>query len=151
MESFESIVTKMPLLMKKLESASFYSREEVKHLPMKGIYIFYEESKPIYVGRSRNLRARILNHSRPSSGHNSASFAFLLARYKTDCLRDRDNRFRRDLEKDAKFAVVFKEQKEHIAKMKIKAVEIEDSNTQAIFEIYCSEKLRTPYNDFNTH
>jgi len=141
----------MPALMKKLEISPLLSRGESKCMPRKGIYVFYEDNKPIYVGRSRNLKSRILNHSRPSSSHFSASFAFLLARQKTDCLRTKDNRSRGQLEKDPKFAVVFKEQKERIARMKIKAVEIEDPNTQAIFEIYCSEKLCTPYNDFDTH
>ncbi len=148
---FETIVAQMPALMKKLSASPFQTRSETKNLPEKGIYVFYEDGKPIYVGRSRNLRQRILNHSRPSSPHNSASFAFLLTREKTGCLRHKDSRFRACLEKDPQFAKVFKEQKARISRMKIKAVEIEDPNTQAIFEIYCSEKLRTPYNDFDTH
>ena len=149
--SFENVVAQMPVLMKKLEASPFRARGEAKDLPQKGVYVFYEDGKPIYVGRSRNLRQRILNHSRPSSTHNSASFAFLLAREKTGCLRHTDSRFRAQLEKDPNFEKIFKEQKARISRMKIKAVEIEDPNTQAIFEIYCSEKLRTSYNDFDTH
>lgn len=151
MSSFDEIVKQMPALFEALEKAPLHERSAAGNLPEKGIYVFYENSKPIYVGRSRNLRARTLNHSRPSSSHFSASFAFLLARQKTDCLRSKDSRSRKQLEKDPKFLAVFKEQKERIARMKIKAVEIEDPNTQAIFEIYCSEKLHTPHNDFDTH
>ena len=151
MSFFDDIVKQMPALLESLERAPFQDRNGARNLPEKGIYVFYEDGKPIYVGRSRNLRTRILHHSRPSSSHFSASFAFLLARQKTNCLRTKDSRSRRQLEKDPEFAAVFKDQKDRISRMKIKAVEIKDPNTQAIFEIYCSEKLQTPHNDFDTH
>ena len=48
-------------------------------IPDKGIYVFYESGKPLYVGRSDRMRGSILEHGRPSSLHNSATFAFLLA------------------------------------------------------------------------
>ncbi len=58
---------------------------------------------------------------------------------------------RRILEKDSKFKRIYTEQKARVAKMNIKAVAIEDSETEAVFEIYASKKLRTRYNEFNTH
>jgi hypothetical protein len=45
-----------------------------------GLYLFLENGMPVYVGQSRNLRARLAAHCRPSSNHNSASFAFNIAR-----------------------------------------------------------------------
>ena len=47
-------------------------------MPTSGIYLFSERSHDLYVGRSNRLKTRIQEHSRPSSGHNSAPFAFLL-------------------------------------------------------------------------
>ena len=41
-------------------------------IPQRGIY---ENDAPVYVGRSKRMRKRLLEHSRPSSMHNSATFA----------------------------------------------------------------------------
>ena len=38
-----------------------------------GIYVLYEENKPVYVGRTRNLKQRFRAHITPN--HNSASYA----------------------------------------------------------------------------
>ena len=46
-----------------------------------GIYVFSESGKPLYVGRTDDLRKRLLSHRHRS--HNTATFAFLLARYET--------------------------------------------------------------------
>ena len=148
---FEAIITQMPILFEKLEASSFVEKKNARTLPKNGIYVFYEELKPIYVGRSRNIAARVQAHSRPSAGHNSASFAFLLAKERAkkndiDIVHNRS-----DLENDPSFAKIYTEEKERVAKMKIKAVFIEDPATQAIFEIYASFRLETPYNDWNTH
>ena len=45
-----------------------------------GIYVFYEDNRPLYVGRSDDIRTRIQIHSRPSSSAASANFAFILTR-----------------------------------------------------------------------
>jgi hypothetical protein len=47
-----------------------------------GIYLFSEKGKPLYVGRTDDLRKRLANHRHRS--HNTATFAFLLARHATD-------------------------------------------------------------------
>jgi excinuclease UvrABC nuclease subunit len=49
-------------------------------IPSKGVYVFYEDNKPIYVGRSNRMRKRIKEHFAISSTHHSATFAFKLAR-----------------------------------------------------------------------
>ena len=45
-----------------------------------GIYVFSVDDTPVYVGRTRNLRRRLQQHSGKDSTHFSASFAFLIAR-----------------------------------------------------------------------
>ncbi|NKC05296.1 GIY-YIG nuclease family protein [Ochrobactrum haematophilum] len=47
-----------------------------------GIYMFSEDGNSLYVGRTRDVRKRYGQHTRRSSGHNSAPFAFKLARAK---------------------------------------------------------------------
>ena len=51
-----------------------------------------------------------------------------------------------------KYEVEFKEMKERVRNMEVRAVEIQDSVTQAVFEIYASLSLNTTrYNNFDTH
>ena len=75
------MLTKMPGLLKKLRSQDLVDQEP---LPLavcgKGIYVFYEHNKALYVGRSDDIRERIQTHSRPSSPAGSANFAFILTR-----------------------------------------------------------------------
>ncbi len=49
-------------------------------LPSRGVYLFSEGERHLYVGRSNDIRARIRLHCRPGSTENQASFAFLLTR-----------------------------------------------------------------------
>lgn len=54
-----------------------------KPMPMKGVYLFSEGEKHMYVGRSNNLRRRYGHHCNPGSPHNQAVFAFKIARRTT--------------------------------------------------------------------
>jgi predicted GIY-YIG superfamily endonuclease len=149
--TFDEIIAEMKVLFEILEVSGIFTRENVRKLPQKGIYVFYEGQKPIYVGRSRNIPSRVLNHGRQSAGHNSATFAFLLAKERARSLGLEIKLTRSALEKDPQFSQLYAEQKRRVAKMDIKAVEIKDPEVQAIFEIYASKELKTPYNDFDTH
>ena len=81
-EQLQPYLTKMDALFKNLYE------EFIKSVPLtrndlpgyRGVYAFYENGKPIYVGRANNIRRRIQGHTRPSSGSESASFAFNLAK-----------------------------------------------------------------------
>jgi excinuclease UvrABC nuclease subunit len=54
-----------------------------KNLPKRAIYLFSENGQHLYVGRTNNLRNRLRNHCSISSPHNSAAFAFRIARETT--------------------------------------------------------------------
>ena len=151
MLEFDEIIKDMPVLLQKLEMAPLKARSQASALPKKGVYVFYENLKPIYVGRSRNIPNRILIHSRPSSGHNSASFAFLLAKEKAQKLGHSIKAIRAKLEKEIFFKKIYSEEKNRVANMKIRAIQIDNPETQAIFEIYVSKYMKTRYNDFDTH
>src|SRR4051812_2924788 len=51
-----------------------------KLLPLECIYLFSENGRALYVGRTRKLRQRMRNHCGDASGQNQAGFAFKLAR-----------------------------------------------------------------------
>jgi hypothetical protein len=151
MLTFDEIINQTPILLKKLQESAFLERNNISLLPVKGIYVFYEQGQPIYVGRSRNIHRRVSSHGRPSSGHNSATFAFLLAKERAKAYGYDINLSRRDLEINPEFSRIYKEEKARVAKMQIKAVEIINPEVQAIFEIYAAKALGTQYNDFDTH
>ena len=117
-----------------------------------GVYLFSENGKPVYVGRSRNIRNRYNGHI--SSSSDSASFAFLLARDKTgknEASYKSDSKTRKELMKGENFEKAFNKARKRIKKMEFQYVEESDSIRQALLEIYCAVKLNTEYNKFETH
>jgi excinuclease UvrABC nuclease subunit len=65
-------------LFEEFKKAEFLKRDALP--TYRGVYVFYEKGNPIYVGRANNIRKRIQWHTRESSGSESASFAFNLAK-----------------------------------------------------------------------
>ena len=117
-----------------------------------GIYLFSENGKPVYVGRSRNIHNRYNGHI--SSSPDSASFAFLLAREKTgknEAIDKSSSKTRKEQMEDCKFKEAFNEARKRIGEMQFQYVEESDSIRQALLEIYCAVKLNTEYNKFETH
>ncbi len=176
---FDDVASKLPTYLKRLEACplmemdtrqernalgkklhtdagiSTYDREGKPTQP--GIYVLYEDDTPMYAGRSDHLKDRLLNHGRPSSGSESASFAFILAKedfekteLKAAALKGQP-RSRKELQNAPEFEPLFDAAKERVKKMSIRAVGIQDPIEQTIFEVYAHLQLRTPYNDFNTH
>ena len=149
---FNQLVAKMPELLKRLGSQPFLTKDNLADIPEKGVYVFYENDEALYVGRSNRLKARIQQHGRPSSTHNSATFAFNIA--KEEIARHQDiprDITRKALEKAPGFVRLFYQAKGRVAQMKIRFIEIEDQIEQAMFEIYVHLALNTRYNDFRTH
>ena len=118
-----------------------------------GIYLFSDGGIHLYVGRTGNLRRRIQEHSRQSSGHNAAPFAFSLARETTGNLKAsyKKQGSRAALSQNSGFADAFSAAKLRIRSMDVRTIAIEDSVTQCLFEIYASLALGTPYNRFENH
>lgn len=121
--------------------------------PQSGIYLFSENGRHLYVGRTNTIRKRLQNHCRPSSGHNSATFAFRLAREITGqtVATYTEKGSRTHLENDPVFGPVFIEQKARVKKMEVRYVSEPDPMRQALLEMYVSVSLQTPHNDFDNH
>jgi len=119
----------------------------------RGIYLFSEADKHLYVGRTNRLRARLRDHCAPSGTHTTATFAFLLARHDTGRLKATYTQAgsRQELLKDPIFSKSFESAKKKMALMDIRYVEETDPTRQALLEIYVAIALGTPYNDFDTH
>lgn len=124
-----------------------------KGMPTHGIYLFSENDLHLYVGRSNRLRKRLQDHCRPSSGHNSATFAFSIARRETGNLTATYSKCgsRSELEKDPKFAEAFSRAKSRVREMDVRYVEEADPMRQALLEMYVALSVESPFNDFDNH
>ena len=149
---FENSIRKFPGWLDLLGRSRLLSREEFAQVPDQGIYVYYDtDNRPIYVGRSDRMRTRLLEHSRPSSGHTSATFAYLRAREKWNKIHPDETRTRKELESDENFSIIYTEKKNELATMKVRVIGIEDPVEQALFEIYASLEWETPYNAWGNH
>ena len=147
---FEKIINTFPALMEKLNKSHFITREDLKKIPDRGIYVFYDGKKPIYVGRSERLKSRLREHSNQSSSQTSATFAFNLAKSRAKKLGIDISGNRKILEQDPHFLPIYKEEKTRVSKMKIKVIRINRQIKQTIFEVYASIELQTKQ-DWGTH
>lgn len=124
-----------------------------REMPTSGIYLFSESGQHLYVGRTNTIRKRLQNHCRPSSGHNSATFAFRLARQLTGQTNATYTAAgsRSFLQSHPEFGPVFVAQKERVRNMSARFVSEPDPMRQALLEMYVSVSLGTPHNDFDNH
>jgi hypothetical protein len=124
-----------------------------RDMPKRGIYLFSDGGKHLYVGRTDNIRRRIGNHCRASSGHNQASFAFRMARAETGFIRAAytQTRSRVELTRQEVFGPTFVDCKARIRSLDLRFVEEADPTRQALLEIYAATVLETPFNDFANH
>lgn len=122
-----------------------------KGLPEKGIYIFYEGERVLYVGRSNNIKKRLRYHL--NNSHYQATFAFLLAREESGCLKPsyKKEGSRSHLFKNIKFRECFDAARNRISKMSVRVIEEADPTKQALLEIYAAVATGAKYSTFDNH
>ena len=167
----EPYVSKMDslfqVLYKEFISSPLVEKKDLKNVP--GIYVFFKNEYPIYVGRTDNIKERVQYHTRPKSGNGSATFAFNLAKeeyerkYKVtiknrktpqnDDLQNIISITRKELEKDERFEPIFDAKKKYLSNCKFRFIEIKNDIIQTMFEPYLAYKLGTyPINNtFENH
>ena len=113
--TFQALVQKRPVISAALP----------RDLPKRGVYLFSEAEKHLYVGRTDNLRRRIQDHCREGSNHNKATFAFRIARRETNRTQAsyRTSGSRGELETDPVFGPAFGRAKARIRSMDLRFVE----------------------------
>jgi hypothetical protein len=142
-DSFQELMSMEPVAVASLP----------REMPSSGIYVFFENDRPLYVGRSGRLRQRLQQHCRPSSGHNSAPFAFRLAREATGRTEASygTKGSRAELERDPAFSQAFADARARVRRMRVRFVAEPRALQQTLLEVYVAVALETPYNDFETH
>lgn len=164
-----AVIARLESLLTKLEKCSPIKLESdkkrkqikttIKELcpSQKGVYVFYQGRKPMYVGRTDRMSLRLLQHGRSprsSSGRSGATFALILAKHKfkmahsiEHCLHGKDMTKALNACPEEK-ARLWRESTESVRKMLVRLVEVEHPVDQAVFEIYAHLRLKTPFNSF---
>ena len=139
-----------PLLVK-LQACPPETFATRKKLPYRGVYVFYEGEKALYVGRSNQIWKRIGTHGRESATHNQAFLALrLLAKeYNLEighsALADRS-------QIAGEYAAEFRGQKRRVRGMTVRAVAVTDDTASYFFEAYAILALgTTEFNKFEPH
>jgi hypothetical protein len=117
-------------------------------LPKNGVYIFHENGRPIYVGRSRNIPRRRKDHI--SDAPNKAALARLIACEQLGIERNY-GKGRDKYKSHPGFAAAFQIACNRVRAMEFRAVEECDPTRQALLEIYCAIAAHAPFNDFDVH
>lgn len=152
--SFRRVVEGLHPLFEQLTTMTSASFDTLpRAMPKQGVYLLSEHDKHLYVGRSKDVRARLGRHCLPGATYRMAAFAFRLAREATNRPRATytPKGSRADLMRDPAFSLAFESAKKRIRAMEVRFVEEPDPIRQTLLEIYSAVVLQTPYNDFNTH
>ena len=180
-----AILGQMPELFDKLVAGSLRTtwcqsrrRWQLEDIPEKGVYVFYENCKPLYVGYSDHIADRFKSHCAGGKSSGSATFAFILTRdlwgiWRGPCW---DGPFPKKKEEREEVRLIrkgtstkrvrldrrglldhddilqdFKSQVERVKSMQVRVIPIDDPYKQAMFEVYAAYRLNTFYNDFRPH
>ena len=141
---FERLIAQTPIIIGRFPA----------DMAQRGVYLFSEGPRHLYVGRTNDIRGRYGRHCNPGATHRTAAFAFRLAREATGQLKATykpGEGSRNALIADAKFAAAFVAAKQRIREMDFRWTEESDPLRQCLLEVYCAVALETPYNDFDNH
>ena len=167
--AFFELVAGLEAQLEELLASPVYGRGPGRTPPPRthGVYLFSRaanrELEHLYVGRVglteraraagggySNFRTRLAGHTRPSSAHNQATFAFRLAVEEVEASIPQLPATRAKRAVHPEFEVVFRAKKELVTSFELRVVEIEDDFESYLFEPYAAFRLETPYNSWAT-
>jgi hypothetical protein len=119
--------------------------------PEPGVYLFADGLRTMHVGRTKNLQERRRTQTSPSGDRFVTTFAFLMARHRAAEVHDDLPKGRAQLAVDDRFAPLFVQAKAAVRAMDFRCVVIENRARQAVFEVFASVALESPYNFWETH
>ena len=146
---FRAYIEQLPDLLNRLTSAPALTRMELQDEPSQGVYVFYEDNKAIFAGRSDHLKEYLRSQGRPGSDQFTASIAFGFAKQEA---ADAGYPFTTNAAAlgDSMLKAYFAKAKARMAKMLIRVVEVKDPIEQMLLVLYSSLELQTS-NQFETH
>jgi len=158
----------LPEMLEKLRASDAYSRVSRPPHTQRGVYLFSEHGRDLYVGRtgitarrrragtppSTSFRARFDQHTQAGRPPGTAPFAMRLAREAAEERRiDVPINWWKNRDENPDLLSLFLSAKERIAEtMEMRVVAFDDDVLgirSTIAEIYVHAMLLTPYNDFS--
>ena len=144
--------TSMKLLMedkivKKEWLREYKTKKGNTKIDFKGLYVFIHNNKPFYVGISKGVIGRINQHIK-GNNHNTSTLAYKIGLLKYEFENEKKFKGKR---KDLNFVNNVEPIKAFLKKQNIAFLPIENDEELVLFEIYCSIKLNTWLNTFETH
>lgn len=111
-----------------------------------GCYVFVEREEPLYVGISRGVVGRLIQHLK-SQDHFSGSLAYFMAKRQHNPHDNREANMQ-----DRQFRRLFGEAQSRLGGCLIGTVEIDNPVELHLFEVYAAMELQTgEFNTFRTH
>lgn len=138
-----STAKKKLLVHKKIENNWLNEKEN----DFSGLYIFLNDKTPFYVGISKGVIRRILQHTK-GHNHNTSTLAYNIGLIRYELTKGKKYIGKRE---DLNFKTEVEPVKKFLLKQKIAFLPINNPEELALFEIYCSMKLKTALNKFETH
>lgn len=164
-QAWAEVEAKLPGYLEALLDSEVFGRGPGREPPPRehGVYLFTEAGRHLYVGRCglteraakrgrghSSFRTRLAGHTRPSSAHNQATFAWRLAVEAVEGQFEGLPTTRAELQLDSRFRREFVRQKERVAAMDFRVATISDNFESYVFEPYAALMLDTPYNSWAT-
>lgn len=112
-----------------------------------GLYVFINESSAFYIGISKGVIGRISQHVKGHS-HHTSTLAYNIGIISSEIMTGQKYNGKR---KEFKFKAEVEPIKKFLLKQKIALFPIDNHEELYLFEIFCSMKLQTFLNKFETH
>lgn len=148
--SGQALATKKLLTDKRIEQKwlrEYQTKEENTKIDFMGLYFFINDKTPFYVGISKGVIGRILQHTK-GHNHNTSTLAYNIGLLRYELVKGEKHRgIRRELD----FKNEVEPVKKFLSNQKIAFIHIDNYDELYLFEIYCSMRLRTILNKFETH
>jgi hypothetical protein len=148
---FAQITEAIPELFAALAASEpFILKRSVSQMRKAGVYAFFEDGRPVHVGRTRNLQERLRGHI--TKNQNSATFAFKRTRRALGISPTyKKIGSRAQLTNDGTFGPEFTRQIACVKAMEVRFVETPDPVTQYLLELYAHVEWNLPLDEFENH
>ena len=113
----------------------------------RGLYVFINDDSPFYVGISKGVISRIFQHTK-GHNHNTSTLAYNIGLIRYQILTGQNHIGTR---KELNFKTEVEPVKKLLLRQKIALLPIDNHEELYLFEIFCSMKLQTLLNKFETH
>jgi predicted GIY-YIG superfamily endonuclease len=126
-----------------------YNDGEIKEKKdFKGLYVFLDDDVPFYVGISKCVIKRIIQHTKGHK-HQTSSLAYSIGK---EFQQKTTGDYSKITRKEFNFPKYAGMAKEFLRKKQVAFIPIDDDIELYLFEIYCAMELRTlMMNNFSTH